>query len=108
MLRITTETDSARVKLKLEGDLTGIWVSELLDAWRAASRNLNGRTLQIDLTGVGRVDKAGEYLLALVRCTFGAQLISSGLMTADLVRAIARDWPAEIHKTKLHTTNREA
>jgi ABC-type transporter Mla MlaB component len=98
MLRITNETDSATVKLKLEGDLTGIWVSELLDAWRAASRNLNGRTLEIDLTDVGHVDKAGEYLLALARCTCGTQLTGSGVITAALVRTIARDWPIAIQK----------
>jgi ABC-type transporter Mla MlaB component len=93
MLRITAETESATVTLKLEGDLTGIWVGELLDAWRATAGNLNGRTLRIDLNGVARVDKAGEYLLALARCTCGAQLIGSGFVTADLVRSIARDWP---------------
>lgn len=100
MLRITTEIEPAAVTLKLEGDLTGVWVSELLDAWRAAARNPSARVLQIDLTRVGRVDKAGEYLLALVRSTCGAQLISSGLITAGLIRGIARDWPAGNHPEK--------
>lgn len=100
MLRITTENEPATITLKLEGDLTGVWVSELFEAWRAAARNLSGRLLQIDLTGVGRVDKAGEYLLALMRCTSATRLAGSGIITADLIRAIARDWPVVNHAPK--------
>ena len=95
MLRITTETEPQKVTLKLEGELTGIWVSELFDAWRAALATLGLRALSIDLSAVGRVDKAGEYLLALVRCTGGTELMGSGIVTRELISSIARDWPGQ-------------
>lgn len=93
MLRIDTRAEPEKVTLKLEGDLTGIWVSELFDAWRSALSNPSPCPLCVDLSAVGRVDKAGEYLLALMQCTCGTELISSGIITRDLIRSIARDWP---------------
>lgn len=93
MLRITTESEPKTLTLKLEGELTGIWVSELFDAWRAALQSLGLRMLSIDLSAVDRVDKAGEYLLALMRCTAGTQLTGSGIITAALIDCISRDWP---------------
>ncbi len=92
MLRITTEAQTSKVTLKLEGELTGIWVSELLDAWRAALLTPGFRALCIDLTAVRRADKAGEYLLALMRSN-GTELRGSGIFAADLIRCIAHDWP---------------
>jgi ABC-type transporter Mla MlaB component len=101
MLRITTEAEPKKVTLKLEGELTGIWVSELFDAWRAALPTLGFRVLSIDLSAVGRVDKAGEYLLALMRCTTGTLLTGCGIVSRDLVSSIARDWPvADSHAVK--------
>lgn len=94
MLRITSETETDRVTLRLEGELTGVWVSELFDAWRAALSFLGLRSLCIDLSAVSRVDKAGEYLLALMRCTAGTELTGSGIFTTELIDCIARDWPA--------------
>jgi ABC-type transporter Mla MlaB component len=92
MLRITTKSELEKVTLSLEGELTGIWVSELLDAWRAALLTPGFRRLSIDLSAVRRVDKAGEYLLALLRGN-GTELKGSGILSADLIRCIARDWP---------------
>lgn len=92
MLRIKTQDTPQRMTLKLEGDVSGVWVCELLEAWREARRSLDGRALVVDLSGVGRVDKAGEYLLALIRC-HGSQLSGSGLVIGDLLETIAVDWP---------------
>lgn len=92
MLRITTQTEPAKVTLFLEGDLTGVWVSELFDAWRAAISTPDRRLLFVDLTSVRHVDRAGEYLLALLRC-MGARLAGSGFFVGDLIRSITRDWP---------------
>lgn len=93
MLRITTESEPLKITLKLEGDLTGVFVTELFDAWREAIPALGQRALCIDLSAVYRVDKAGEYLLALVRSTASTQLLGSGIFSRDLIRNIARDWP---------------
>jgi anti-anti-sigma regulatory factor len=94
MLRITVEPRADGISMKLEGDLAGTWVSELEDSWRAAHSIRGNRPLHLDLTAVGHVDRAGKYLLALLRCS-GADLIASGTMMTDLVRTIAGDWPVE-------------
>ena len=36
MLRITVQDEPDQVTLKLEGNLDGIWVTELEDSWRTA------------------------------------------------------------------------
>ena len=92
MLRITTEKEPKQVTLKLEGDLTGIWVSDFLIAWRQCHRIPDGRAVLVDLSAVGRIDKAGEYLLALVHCR-GAQLTGSGIAVRHLIRTIGLEWP---------------
>lgn len=90
MLRITVEPLEQEVRLKLEGDLTGTWVRELEESWRAAREG--GRGARLDLTGVTKVDDAGRYLLALIRES-GAPIVSSGFAMKELLEAIARDWP---------------
>ena len=92
-MRITNRAEGEKITLKLEGELSGVWVSELLDAWRAALLTPGFRSLCIDLSDVARVDKAGEYLLALMRGN-GTELKGSGIIPADLIRCITRDWPA--------------
>ena len=91
MLRITVRDEPDHVGLKLEGNLTGTWVAELEDSWRATRRTLAGRALRLDLTAVQRVDRAGTYLLALLRRN-GVQLIASGTVMTELVHSIAADW----------------
>jgi hypothetical protein len=92
MLRITVEPKPDLVRLRLEGDLAGTWVSELEDSWRAAYSIRGDRPLHLDLTEVEHVDRAGKYLLALLRCR-GVHLIACGTMMTELVRTIAGDWP---------------
>ncbi len=94
MLRITVQDEPDQVTLKLDGDLDGIWVTELEESWRAATSEFAGRSLRLDLTAVDRVDSAGNYLLALLRRS-GAQLIASGTAMSERVRDIARDWPLD-------------
>ena len=91
MLRITVQEAPPQITLKLEGSLTGCWVMELEDCWRAASSNPAGRLLCLDLTEVDSVDNAGTYLLALLH-NRGVQLIASGLMMTELVAGIEEQW----------------
>jgi ABC-type transporter Mla MlaB component len=93
MLRITMQDEMDHVKLKLEGNLSGSWVTELEECWRKTSRTLAGRELRLDLTAVGRIDAAGKYLLALLRGT-GAVLIASGATNVAVVETIELDWPS--------------
>jgi ABC-type transporter Mla MlaB component len=94
MLRITLQEEPDRITLRLEGTLDGIWVTELEDSWRAAESTFNGRSFRLDLTAVDRVDRAGNYLLALLRRS-GVELIASGVAMTERVRTIARDWPLD-------------
>jgi hypothetical protein len=48
--------------------------------------------LYLDLTAVNHVDRAGRYLLVLLRCG-GAHLIASGTLMTELVRTLTDDWP---------------
>ena len=92
MLKITVQDSPREVRLKLEGNLAGAWVTELEDCWRSAHSSLAGRSLCLDLVAVEQVDRAGRYLLALMRRN-GAQLVASGAVMTELVRAISGDWP---------------
>jgi len=92
MLRITVTPESDVIRLKLEGDLAGAWVTELEESWRAAHSTRGDRRLNLDLTAVANVDMAGKYLLALLHYS-GAHLIASGALMTELVRTIAGDWP---------------
>jgi anti-anti-sigma regulatory factor len=94
MLRITVHERPDQITLRLEGDLSGTWVSELEDSWRAARATLAGRRLSIDLTGVEHVDGAGRYLLALLGLS-GADLLASGTAMTELVRTVTGNWLPE-------------
>src|SRR5271156_4081443 len=91
MLRITLQDTPKQVTLKLEGNLTGSWVMELEESWRAACSNAGGRPLCVDLTSVDNVDNAGKYLLALLHDR-RVELIASGLVMTDLVTSIDEEW----------------
>ena len=88
MLTITLLDELHRVTLKLEGSLTGVWVAELEGIWRVINSRLERRPLYLDMNGVEHVDRAGMYLLALLRQR-GAQLVTSGTLITEFVRSIA-------------------
>ena len=95
MLRITVQPEPNRIRLKLEGDLAGMWVSEVEESWRATHSMRVGRPLYLDLTDVQHVDRAGRYLLGLLHCS-GAHLVASGASMTDLVRTLEHDWPGPV------------
>ena len=94
MLRITVQDAADQLRLELEGRLSGAWVAELEDCWRASVPILGGRQLWVDLTGVECVDAAGRYLLALMHKS-GVRFITSGCLMGALVQEIAGDWPVQ-------------
>jgi len=91
MLRITVQENQNQLTIKLEGSLAGAWVMELEEVWRATRTMVVGRTVCIDLTAVSNVDRAGTYLLVLLRDR-GAMLIASGLVMTGIAD-ILREWP---------------
>ena len=60
MLKITVEPEGDEVRMKLEGDLAGTWVGDLEECWRATRASSAGKPACLDLTGVTRVDDAGQ------------------------------------------------
>ena len=92
MLRITTQQETTKLILQLEGDLTGTWAGDFLTVWRERRRSLGGRMLCVDLSAVGHIDKSGEYALALAR-SHGSRLTGSGIATRHLIRTISHEWP---------------
>lgn len=74
-------------RIQLEGKLTGPWVGEVEDCWRAADSQLRGRPLEVDLTDVEYSDAAGKYLLGWMR-ERGVRMIAPGLPMQDVLRQI--------------------
>jgi anti-anti-sigma regulatory factor len=92
MLKITMLDAGDRVRLELEGKLSGAWVPELEECWRTSNAALGGRQLWVDLSDVEAVDAAGRYLLALMHAS-GVRFIASGCLMGPLVREITGRWP---------------
>jgi hypothetical protein len=67
MLRITTQTRTDLVSLKLEGSLKGPWVDELATAWSVLTRTPHPATINVDLHAVNFVDERGRDLLLRIR-----------------------------------------
>lgn len=64
MLKITLHDTAAEFRIRLEGRLSGAWVTELRQCWVTASSTTNGRSTIVDLHDVDFVDEAGQNLLA--------------------------------------------
>jgi ABC-type transporter Mla MlaB component len=88
MLKITVDQEPGKITLKLEGSLSGAWVSELEDAWRAAAFDGTGRAICVDLAGVVGIDAAGRYLLLLIHERGGQMIGTGGRILDDLVEVV--------------------
>jgi hypothetical protein len=64
MLKITLHDSSAELRFRLEGKLSGPWVTELRQCWHTASSTTAGRQTVVDLRDVDFVDHDGQLLLA--------------------------------------------
>jgi ABC-type transporter Mla MlaB component len=63
MLRITLEKGPEFVTLKLEGELSGLWVDELRRLWNDVRNGEMARSLAVDLSDVTFVNSEGQALL---------------------------------------------
>jgi outer membrane protein len=68
--------------MRLEGKLVDAWAAEAAASWRSA--RIDGRSLEIDLTGVTAVDGKGWALLRALRRA-GARFIAQGVEMNALV-----------------------
>ncbi len=91
MLKITVEQEPRNITLKLEGSLSGAWVSELEDVWRAAVLDGSGHAVSVDLAALAGMDAAGRYLLLLIH-ERGAQMIGSGGKILDDLVEVVESW----------------
>jgi hypothetical protein len=63
VLRITIQTSSPVVLLKLEGSVKGPWVDELRKTWLTSAKMAGGEPVSIDLGAVSFIDARGRDLL---------------------------------------------
>ena len=88
MLRITTSETGREVKFKLEGKLSGPWVSELQRCWQASTDIYKNKEIVVELSGVTFVDTSGKQLLNTISCQ-GGKLTGCGLVPKSLIEEIA-------------------
>ena len=88
MLKISAIEAPGKITLKLEGSLSGAWVSELEDSWRAVASDGTGRPVYVDLAAVDSIDAAGRYLLLLIYERGGQMVGTGGRILDDLVEVV--------------------
>jgi ABC-type transporter Mla MlaB component len=74
-------------RFELAGNLTGSDVAKLAQAWHTASSTIAGKTLAVDLTFVGGVDRNGHELLEHWRQA-GARFVANSPPSRTLVESI--------------------
>ena len=84
MLRITEQRSTDRVVLKLEGQLSGEWVTEVEACWHAA-RAAGDVPIWVDVKDVWQVDAAGSALLGQM-CRDGVEFTTRGCLMKELIR----------------------
>jgi anti-anti-sigma regulatory factor len=89
MLKITVQNGAQPTTIKLEGKLSGPWVSELARAWEGVAGGRPEGALTVDLSEVTFIDSAGKKLLSSL-VDSGAQLQASHLMTKYIVEQITK------------------
>jgi uncharacterized protein related to proFAR isomerase len=87
MLRITTVAAAPRVTVTLEGRLSGPWVGELGQCWRALTAMHGAGAIVVDLDAVTFIDGAGKDLLRTMR-EHGTVLVAAGCMTRAIIEEI--------------------
>jgi anti-anti-sigma regulatory factor len=90
MLRITLVPESMPPTLKLEGKLSGPWVSELEHSWSEVSKHEQEHSIAVDLTDVTFISSEGKQLLkSMLR--HGTELQSHSLMTQFILSQIKNE-----------------
>jgi len=87
MLRITVQNGSWPTTIKLEGKLSGPWVTELAQACAGLANVKPHRALTVDLSEVTFIDSAGKKLLSSL-VDSGAELRAAHLLTKYIVERI--------------------
>ena len=93
MLKITLENDRKPATIKLEGKLSGPWVSELARTWDKFVVDRPGTAFRVDLSEVTFIDSAGKKLLGSM-VDRGAELRAANLVTKYIVERIVKQYHA--------------
>jgi ABC-type transporter Mla MlaB component len=106
MLRITKIDTPTDQKLILEGRLTQPWIADLGSHWEETRRAHPERRFVVDLTGVMRIDRSGERVLALMKGA-GAEFLASGIRLTYLVKDLETEAQEKIEaQQKSHSGGR--
>lgn len=106
MFKISTIDTRSERRLVVEGKLVDPWVAELEKTWVAASEELGGRKLVIDLSNATIISREGEEaLFDLMRR--GAKFSCCGVLTRYMLKRMAHRCDAAIRKHKGQTTTEE-
>jgi hypothetical protein len=89
MFKISIADTPSRRTLIVEGTLIGLWIAELGTTWRNAGRDLDERTLLIDLTNVTVISRAGEHAIFELMKR-GANFSCGGVLTKHVLKQLAR------------------
>ena len=86
MLRVTPlESGNRAITLRLEGRLSGPWVSELCEACEKALRE--GNALVLNLAEVSFLDPAGIELLTNIQ-NRGAKLVDCSIFVSEQLKSL--------------------
>jgi hypothetical protein len=89
MFKISIVDTPTERKIVLEGKLVSAWTAEVESAWRSAARDLDGRSLVVDLRNLTLISPEGEdTLLSLMRN--GAEFFCGGVLTRHVLKQISR------------------
>ena len=89
MLKITLHDSAEELRFRLEGRLSGAWVSELRQCWLTAQSTVRGRKTTLDLREVDYVDSDGQSLLTDMHQQ-GVVLTAVTPLIRELVQEIER------------------
>jgi anti-anti-sigma regulatory factor len=92
MLKITILDSASELRFRLEGKLSGPWVSELRQCWQTAASTTTGRGTVADLREVDFVDPDGQQLLCDMHHA-GVRLQAVTPLIRNLVEEICRSRP---------------
>ena len=105
-MRITIRESAPAITFKLEGKLTGAWVSELEQCWTAATSPMPGRPVAIDLADVTFIELVRSPLNQAIVDQI-ARARKTALVVLAVALALAAGAPAQ-DTTPLRLTLRDA
>jgi hypothetical protein len=95
MFKISTIDTRSQRTLVVEGTLIGSWVAELRTTWRAASQELGGRKLVVDLSNLTVISLEGENAIFHLMQE-GAEFSRGGILIRHVLKQLARKKQQEL------------